>query len=155
MLLSQCSVFSRRTAGAVLLALSVGLLAGCSGKRASNAPTQGDTAATGTQAPADTSTTGTLTDAQRNRLGPRLQRMMASASRPSDDVEPVGTRNGVPIYSVTVQCSDAEALRRANLPLNSVQGSIITARWTLQDIRTAATIEEVQRIQAAAEVQKQ
>ena len=96
--------------------------------------------------------TGALTDAQKNRIGPTLRRLLRGDSLALDRVEPVGTRDGEPVYSVTVECDDAAALRAADVPLTSVQGDIVTARWTPDQIRTAAAVEAVRMIQADAPV---
>ncbi|NBC87341.1 MAG: S8 family serine peptidase [Bacteroidetes bacterium] len=53
-------------------------------------------------------------------------------------------------YPAIIRTSDAAALRRAGIPVNSVLGSIVTARLTAEDIRTAAGISSIQRIQPAA-----
>lgn len=99
-----------------------------------------------------TALTGPLTDAQRDRIGPTLRRLLRGDSRSLDEVEPVDTRDGEPVYSVTVECDDAAALRAAGVPLTSVQGPIITARWTLDQIRTAAAVGAVNMIRADAPV---
>ncbi len=71
------------------------------------------------------------------------------------EVEPVGSRDGVPLYGVTVRCSEAEALREAELPVTSVQDALVTARWTLREVQTAATIDAVQIVRVAERVQAQ
>ena len=95
-----------------------------------------------------TASTGSLTGAQKDRIGPTLRRLLRGDSLAVDEVEPVDTRDGDPVYSVTVECEDAAALRAAGVPLTSVQGPIITARWTPDQIRTAAAVEAVQVIRA-------
>ena len=96
--------------------------------------------------------TGPLTDAQKDRIGPTLRRLLRGDSRALDEVEPVDTRDGEPVYSVTVECDDAAALRAAGVPLTSVQGPIITARWTLNQVRTGAAVGAVKMIRADAPV---
>lgn len=139
----------------LLPVLAVPLLAGCSGKRVSDTAAPTDTATTTEMASDTTQSWKQLTTEQRNRIGPRLQRLMKPNQRSPDEVEPVGRRDGAPLYSVTVRCSEAEALRETGLSVTSVQGTIVTARWTLREVQTAATIDAVQIVQAAAEAQVQ
>ncbi|HHP7238808.1 hypothetical protein, partial [Longibacter sp.] len=57
---------------------------------------------------------------------------------------------GVVRYPAIIRTSDPEALQRAGIPVNSVMGSIVTARLTAEEIRTAAGIASIRRIQPAA-----
>jgi len=91
----------------------------------------------------------TLTDAQKNRIGGRLQRLIRREEGGSRPVEPVGSRGGASVYEVLIKCDDPDALREAGIPLGSVQGNVITARLTIDQIRTAATVDAVGGIQAA------
>ena len=135
--------------------LLVACAGGCAGEQASSPSAETDSSAAASPAAADTTMpVDTLTTAQRNRIGPRLQQLLTSKARPYR-VEPVGTRDGTPIYSVTIRSSDAEAFREAGLSVTSVQGDIITARLTVEEIRRAATVPSVQAIRAAGEVQPQ
>lgn len=139
----------------LLSVLTVGLFAGCSGKRVSDAAAPTDTT-TATEMTSDTTKSWErLTTDQQNRIGPRLQRLMKPNQSAPVEVEPVGSRDGVSLYGVTVRCSEAEALREAGLPITSAQGAIVTARWTLREVQTAATIDAVQIVQAAEQVQAQ
>lgn len=110
-------------------------------------PSDDTTAATEMPAPDTTRQTALAAD-QKNRIGPTLQRLMRGDRRVERRVEPVGQRDGAPVYSVTIECDRPSALRAAGLPLTSVQGDVITARLTLDQIRVAATVEAVQIIRA-------
>lgn len=104
-----------------------------------------------TTSPSDAS----LTSAQRQRLAPPLQRVLTGDTLHTDRVQPVGDRDGDPVYSVLVVASDAEALRDAGLALTNVRDSVLTARWTPSDIRRAASIEGVRRIRTGTPLQWQ
>ena len=59
--------------------------------------------------------------------------------------------DGVTVYSVIIRSNNPEALRKADLPLNSVQGDVITARLSIAQLRTAARLAAVQRIENPTE----
>lgn len=90
-----------------------------------------------------------LTETQKNRIGGRLQRVIRGEKEGPRPVEPVGSRDGVPVYEVIIKTDDPDALREAGIPLGSVQGSIATARLTVNQILKAATVKGVGGIQAA------
>lgn len=112
-----------------------------------DSPSDDTTAATETPAPDTTRQTARTAD-QKNRIGPTLRRLMRGDRRVQRRVEPVGQRDGEPVYSVTIECDRPSALREAGLPLTSVQGDVITARLTLDQVRVAAAVAAVQIIRA-------
>ena len=99
---------------------------------------------------APTASTDSLTSAQRSRLGPTLRRIIEEGEQ---EAEASGKRDGASVYSVIIVGSDSDELRTAGIPLSSVQDSIMTARLTVEEIRTASALETVREIQAASEVQ--
>lgn len=104
---------------------------------------------------ADSSSASTLTDAQKKRIGPRLRRLIRGEEAGPRPVEAVGTRGDAPVYGIIIYCDDAGALRDAGIPLSTVQGEIISARLTINQIREAATIEVVDAIRAGTKQQQQ
>jgi hypothetical protein len=131
-----------------LIAVLVGASAGGIGctERTKEASSRAETAS-----PSDAS----LTSAQRQRLAPPLQRVLTGDTVQTNRVQPVGDRDGDPVYSVLIVASDAEALRDAGLALTNVRDSVLTARWTPSNIRRAASIEGVRRIRAGTPLQLQ
>lgn len=114
-----------------------------------NEPTEDAT----TSSPSSSPPNRTLTATQEKRIGPRLQRVIRGEDPGTRPVESVGKRGGASVYDVIIRCNDAEALRKAGIPLNSVQGTLMTARLTLDQILEAATVEAVVRIQASRQHQ--
>jgi hypothetical protein len=95
-----------------------------------------------------------LTEAQRSRLGPALRRFLTgdtTGARPAgpQDLSPAAKRDGKSVYSVTVQGVGVSRLREAGISQASEVGGIVTARLTADQIREAASIEEVRRIRAS------
>jgi hypothetical protein len=87
---------------------------------------------------------------QRKRLGLALRRLLTgdTLSRPGGirKTRPVGERDGKQVYSVIVEGADAGTLQDADIPLVSAAGGVVTARLTADQIRRAASIEDVRRI---------
>ena len=59
---------------------------------------------------------------------------------------PVGEREGEQVYSVLIEGADTGTLQDADIPLVSAAGGVVTARLTADQIRRAASIEDVRRI---------
>lgn len=93
-----------------------------------------------------------LSSAQRQRLGPALQRFLTGDTLATGDVKAVGTRDGENVFSVLIRSENADALREAGVPLTSVAGTIITARLTIDEILRAASVADVQSIRADQEM---
>lgn len=89
-----------------------------------------------------------LSETQRERLGPTLRRFLTGDTPRAKKIEAVGERDGEKIYSVLIQSQNPEALREAGLPLSNVVGETITARLTVKEILTAASTDGVQSIRA-------
>ena len=95
-----------------------------------------------------------LNTMQKKRLGPALRRLLTgdTLSRPGGirKTRPVGEREGEQVYSVLIEGADmgtlAGTLQDANIPLVSAAGGVVTARLTADQIRRAASIEDVRRI---------
>ena len=97
----------------------------------------------------------TLTQKQKRRLGPVLQRFVTGDSTATSDVVAEGEmRDGEKVFSVIIESDDANALREADIPLTSVAGSIITARLTMPEILRTAEMEAVRSIRTDRDVQQ-
>ena len=91
-----------------------------------------------------------LTEPQMQKLDPALQRLVRGESRGMDRYSTF-ERDEVTVYSVILRSNNPEALRKADLPLNSVQGDVITARLSITQLRTAARLDAVRRIENPTE----
>ncbi|PEN13782.1 hypothetical protein CRI94_06855 [Longibacter salinarum] len=76
-----------------------------------------------------------LTESQMQKLSPFLQQQINAEGQGSDRIWPV-----------TVKTASVQDLRDANLPLATVTEGIVTARWTMKQIRDAAQISSVSAI---------
>ena len=95
-----------------------------------------------------------LTDAERSRLGPVLRRLVAGDTTEMAPIEsrrlkPVGKRGGKEVYPVLIEGAGAGTLQEAGLSHVSEVGGLVTARLTADQIRQAASIEDVRRIRIA------
>lgn len=163
---------------AVGLCVVVGVVLGCGDEEARTSKTEGDSpsaaeTADTTTAPSspkanasdtmaaasdDTSASGPsasrgLSSTEKKRLGPTLQRLLRGDSLAMERVDPVSTKEGAPVYEVTIRTENPDALREAGLPLTSVQGTLVTARLTLDQLRSAASTTGVRTIRAAKQLE--
>ena len=95
-----------------------------------------------------------LTDAERSRLGPVLRRLIAGNTTEmvpieSQRLKPVGRRGGKKVYPVLIEGTGVDALQKAGLSHVSEAGGLVTARLTADQIRQAASIEDVRRIRVS------
>lgn len=88
-----------------------------------------------------------LTNSQLQKLDPALKRLVQGESRGMDRYSTSKRDDGTMVYSVILRSSKPEALRQAELPINSVKGDIITARLTIAQIRKAARLKVVRKIE--------
>lgn len=100
-------------------------------------------------------TNGTLqlTQEQMDKLDVALQRVVQGEDPSPLSVQRTTRSDGETAYGVMVRTRDADALRESGLPLGSVSGTIVSARWTVNEIRTAASLPEVQSIRASGTMQ--
>lgn len=127
------SVFPRRPAlqpvlHAFIVGLCLALLAGCAGGNAATEP---------------------LTDAEMRKLSAPLQQVMQGETPSGGTLTTTTTSDGATAYAVLVRTTAPEDLDAAGLPTGSTAGSVVTARWTAEQIRMAARMASVQRIEAA------
>ncbi len=88
------------------------------------------------------------------KLTPSLQRIVRGEEVQSPTAPPTATTSdGTTVYLVVLRVKDADAVRQAGIPLNSVQGSMATARLTVEQIRRAAALESVSRIEPSGRAQ--
>lgn len=131
-------------AGCLFLGLGLGLAAGCGGESGSAS----DEGRAETEEPS--STQEALSAAQKKRLGPAVRRLLAgdtlSQAPGIRKTEPNGSREGKDTYSVLVEGTGAEALREAGLPVTSAAGGIVTARFTTDQIRQAASLQDISKV---------
>lgn len=104
--------------------------------------------------PGCASSHSSLTEEQMDKLTPPLQRVVRGEKVQSPMGPPTATTSdGTTVYLVILRTDDADAVREAGIPLNSVQGSRATARLTVEQIRRAAALESVSRIEPSGRSQ--
>ena len=100
-----------------------------------------------------------LTNAQKNRLGPGLQQLVTGdttrkISPKIRSLEPVGERDGEDAYSVLIE-GKRQSLQEADIPFVSATGNVITARLTTGQIRKAASLQGIRRIRLPSQAEAQ
>ena len=94
----------------------------------------------------------TLSEEQMQKLTPALQRIVEGKT--SSSVRSLSTRtrpDGTTEYAVLLRVTDADAVREAGIPLNSVQGAVATARLSVDELRRAAQLNAVTRIEPSGQ----
>lgn len=93
-----------------------------------------------------------------NKMDVRLQILFKdsveqSVPHPNSTPEPAGhDEHGEPLYSVIIRTERAEHLREAGLSLDSVIGSVVTARLTKSGILKAAQLESTLYVESDSEL---
>jgi hypothetical protein len=91
-----------------------------------------------------------LTKKEREKISPKLRPVVVDGERGSN-LQTTTRGDGAVAYHLLVRTDDPEALRKADLSIGSVSGKVVTARWTVEEIRRAAQLEEVRLIEPAGE----
>jgi lipopolysaccharide export LptBFGC system permease protein LptF len=89
--------------------------------------------------------TAPLSQAESEKLDRALQRLVTGQSL-SRDSYTISTRDGDTVYSVLIRTDDPERLSQSNVPIGTVNGNIVTARLTIDQIREAASLPFVRSI---------
>ncbi|MGM0705483.1 MAG: hypothetical protein ACQETP_06150 [Bacteroidota bacterium] len=87
-----------------------------------------------------------MTEAQMEKLAPALQCIVNDEAPAGRPLRTETRADGVTVYPVILRVTDADAVRQAGIPLNSVQGRVATARLSASELRQAAQLDTVKRI---------
>ena len=88
-----------------------------------------------------------LTDREMAKLDPPLQRLVAEGSAAESDYDVSIRSGGEKEYGVIIRSANAEELRSAGIPINTVMGDVITARLTISELKKVLTIPSVRALQ--------
>jgi hypothetical protein len=92
------------------------------------------------------STTG-LTEAERQKLDPPLQRLL-TGERVSESEYDIAMRlDGSKEYAVVVRSNNADELKKAGIRVSSVFGDVVTVRVTLEELRKIVGLSTVRSMQ--------
>lgn len=91
-----------------------------------------------------------LSEAEMQKLTPPLQQVVQGNTPSGPQQLQTQTRaDGTVAYLVLLRVTDADAVREAGIPVNSVQGPVATARLSADELRRAAKVDAVTRIEAS------
>lgn len=93
-----------------------------------------------------------FTSEQKRKVAPPLQQVVFQGGA-NTSLQTTSRSDGSVAYHVLVRTDDTEALREEGLPVNSVSGGVVTARWTVEEIRTAAQLESVRTIEPSGQAE--
>ncbi|WP_103019000.1 hypothetical protein [Salinibacter altiplanensis] len=92
-----------------------------------------------------------LTAEQKQKLDAQLQRIVLDGANPGH--QGPARDDGSAVHSVLVRSDDPESLVKAGFSINSVSGTVATARWTVEEIRRAAQQESVRMIESSGQAE--
>jgi hypothetical protein len=95
-----------------------------------------------------------LTKGELEKLDPALRRLV-QGSTPQGAIPSTTRPDGTVAYAAFIRATDAERVREAGLPINSVSGNILTAWLSTSELRKAARLEVVTSIESSGEASPQ
>jgi len=88
-----------------------------------------------------------LTEAERAKLDPGLQSLLAEGTGPETRYDVTVRSDGTREYGVIVRTTDAEQLRAAGIRVQSVFGDVVTVRVSVDELRNVARLPAVRAVQ--------
>ena len=91
-----------------------------------------------------------LKDYEKQKLDPVLQQLIKNPEEaPTNALNVNRNAEGHSRYDVILYGSDADSLRKAGIPIQSVIDTIMTAQLTIEQIRKAASLSSVRSVRHA------
>jgi hypothetical protein len=88
-----------------------------------------------------------MTSAEREKLTPGLQALVAEESVPDELFDTNVTADGTKEYGVIIRSTNAEELRSHGIKVQSVIGDIITARVSKEQLRSLVALPSVRSVE--------
>ena len=95
-----------------------------------------------------------LTKGELEKLDPSLRRLV-QGSTPQREIPSTTRPDGTVAYAVFIRTTDAERVREAGIPINSMSGNILTARLSTSELRKAVRLDAVTSIESSGEASPQ
>lgn len=87
--------------------------------------------------------TRTLSDAERAKLDPSLQRLLTGERVMESEYDSTVRSDGTREYGLSVRCSNADELKKAGINVSSVFGDVVTVRVSLDELKTLVGLASV------------
>ena len=91
-----------------------------------------------------------LTEDELQKLDANL-RLLVQGKTPEGDLSSTVRSDGTTVYSVFIRATNPSRVREARIPINSTSGNVLTARLSVDEIRRAARLETVTRIESSGQ----
>jgi hypothetical protein len=93
--------------------------------------------------------TGTraLSDAERAKLDPSLQRLLMGERVVESDYDATIRADGTKEYGLSVRSSNADELKKAGISVSSVFGDVVIVRVSLEELKTLVRLPSVRSVQ--------
>ena len=93
------------------------------------------------------SATNRLSEAERAKLDPALQRLLAQERVDEKDYDSTVRADGSKEFGLSVRSNNADEIREAGIRVLSAFGDVITVRVTLDELRKLAGLSSVRSVQ--------
>jgi len=93
------------------------------------------------------SATSRLSDVERAKLDPALQRLLAQDRIDEKEYDTSVRADGSKEYGLSVRSNNADEMRKAGIRVSSVFGDVVTVRVTLDELRKLVRLGSVRSIQ--------
>lgn len=94
--------------------------------------------------------TNRLSDAERAKLDPPLQRLLTQERVVESDYDTTVRADGSREYGLSVRTSNADEIRKAGIRVSSVFGDVVTVRVTLEELRKLVGLSSVRSVQSGS-----
>lgn len=90
----------------------------------------------------------TLTDQERAKLDPNLHALLTGGSVSTDRYDMTVRSDGTREYGIIIRTTSVDSLRAAGIRIQSVFGDVITARVSVDELRTIVRLPSVRAVQS-------
>lgn len=91
--------------------------------------------------------TNRLSDAERAKLDPALQRLLAQERVVQSEYDATVRPDGSKEYGLVVRSNNADEIKKAGISVSSVFGDVITVRVTVEELRKLVGLSSVRSVQ--------
>lgn len=91
-----------------------------------------------------------LTEAERQKLDPRLVRLLSGDSVADSDLDSSLRKEGAKEYGVIIRSDNVDEVKQAGIHVGSAFNNILTARVTLAELRKILALPSVRSVQSSS-----
>jgi hypothetical protein len=92
-----------------------------------------------------------LTQAERQKIDPPLLKLLSGSGVEDSKIESRLRSDGVKEYEVIIRAKTTEELKSAGIKIQSAIGDVITARLTIQELRSILKLPSVRSVESGSQ----